>query len=250
MRIDLNADVDEGLDEVDAALIPLVTSANIACGGHAGDEVTMVRTVEQAHRHDVTIGAHPGYPDREGFGRRRMELSTDELRDTILVQLERLDSVVRHAGATIRHVKPHGALYNAAAADVDVAMLVADAIRALSPTLVLVGRAGSRLLDAGRAAGLPVAAEGFADRAYEPDGSLRPRDRAGAVFHEPAHVAEQAVSIARDRRAPLEAGGWVAVEADTICLHGDAPGAAASAVAVREALARAGIDVATFAQGG
>lgn len=243
MGIDLNADVGEGLDEVDAALLPLLTSANIACGGHAGDEETMARVVELALRHGVAIGAHPGYPDREGFGRRPMGLAVAELRDTVVDQLERLAGVARRARATIVHVKPHGALYNAAASDADVAAVVAEAVRASAPSLVLVGLAGSRLLEAGRAAGLAVAAEGFADRAYEPDGRLRSRDRAGAVHDDPARVAAQAVDIARDRRVALEAGGWLAVEADTLCLHGDTPGAVANALAVREALARAGVEV-------
>jgi 5-oxoprolinase (ATP-hydrolysing) subunit A len=243
VRIDLNADVGEGLDEVDAALIPLVTSASIACGGHAGEEATMTWAIDLALRHGVSIGAHPGYPDRVGFGRRRMELAAADLRATILGQLERLGDVARRAGAQVRHVKPHGALYNAAATDAGLAAVIAEAVRSFSPGLVLVGLAGSRLLDAGREAGLAVAAEGFADRAYEPDGSLRPRDLAGAVHHDPAIVAAQAVSIARDRRVAIEAGDWVPVEVDTLCLHGDTPGAAAKGLAVREALAGAGIEV-------
>ena len=241
VSIDLNADVGEGLDAADAAIIPLISSANIACGGHAGDERTMRTTVALALRHGVGIGAHPGYPDREGFGRRPLDISPGDLRASLLTQLEALAEVVAEAGGRIAHVKPHGLLYNEAAAQPALAELLADAVRAWDPDVVLVGLAGSQLLAAGRAAGLAVAAEGFADRAYEPDGSLRPRSRPGALHEDPATVAAQAVSIARDGRAPLPGGGWVAVSAETLCLHGDEPGAVRNARAVRAALADAGV---------
>ena len=241
VSIDLNADVGEGLDAADAAIIPLISSANIACGGHAGDERTMRTTVALALRHGVGIGAHPGYPDREGFGRRPLDISPGDLRASLLTQLEALAEVVAEAGGRIAHVKPHGLLYNEAAAQPALAELLADAVRAWDPDVVLVGLAGSQLLAAGRAAGLAVAAEGFADRAYEPDGSLRPRLRPGALHEDPATVAAQAVSIARDGRAPLPGGGWVVVSAETLCLHGDEPGAVRNARAVRAALADAGV---------
>ena len=201
----------------------------------------MRTTVALALRHSVGIGAHPGYPDREGFGRRPMDISADDLRASLLTQLEALAEVVAEAGGRIAHVKPHGLLYNEAAAQPALAELLADAVRAWDPDVVLVGLAGSQLLAAGRAAGLAVAAEGFADRAYEPDGSLRPRLRPGALHEDPATVAAQAVSIARDGRAPLPGGGWVAVSAETLCLHGDEPGAVRNARAVRAALADAGV---------
>ncbi len=239
--IDLNADVGEGLDAADEAILPLITSANIACGGHAGDLRTMRTTVELAVEHDVGIGAHPGYPDREGFGRRELDISEADLRGSLREQLQALGAVVAEAGASVLHVKPHGLLYNQAAADARLARLVAAVVAAWDPRVVLVGLAGSQLLAAGRAEGLAVAAEGFADRAYEPDGSLRSRTRPGAMHTDPVTVAAQALSIARDGWAPLEGGGTVAVRADTLCLHGDEPGAVANARAVREALARAGV---------
>jgi UPF0271 protein len=244
-RIDLSADVGEG-EVSDAELIPLMTSVNVACGAHAGDPETMRRTVELAARHDVAVGAHPGYPDREGFGRRDLALSDDELRETIRAQLAALDSIACSVGVGLGHVKPHGALYNRAAADPRLARSIAAIVLETLGPVVLVGLAGSALVVEGRAGGLPVAAEAFADRAYEPDGTLRPRSRPGAIHADPAAVARQAVEIARDGRVPLGADGSLAVEADTLCLHGDTPGAVANAVAVREALAAAGVEVRPF----
>lgn len=243
VSIDLNADVGEGLDAADAAITPLITSANIACGGHAGDERTMRLTVALALQHGVGVGAHPGYPDREGFGRREIDISDEGLRASLREQLDALAAVVREAGGRIGHVKPHGLLYNKAAADLALARLLAEVVAAWDPEVVLVGLAGSHLLEAGRETGLRVAAEGFADRAYEADGSLRPRSRPGALHEDPADVANQAVSIARDGRAPLESGGSVAVTAETLCLHGDEPGAVENARAVRAALAAAGVEL-------
>jgi 5-oxoprolinase (ATP-hydrolysing) subunit A len=243
VRIDLNVDCGEGLDDVDAAILPLVTSANVACGGHEGDARTMARTVELASRHGVAVGAHPGYPDREGFGRRPMSMSAEELEAEVVRQVAALDAVARGVGTRLRHVKPHGALYNLCARDALVAGSVAAAVRRAGEGLVLVGLAGSHLLEAGRVLGLEVAAEGFADRAYEMDGSLRSRSLPDAVHGDPSRVASQAVSIVRDGRAPLGGGRWVAVHAATLCLHGDHPHAVTNAAAVREALAAAGIAV-------
>ena len=176
-RIDLNADVGEG-EETDEALIPLVTSVNVACGAHAGDPETMQHTLEVAVRHGVAVGAHPGYPDREGFGRRDLDLSDAQLRATLAEQLLAIDAVARRVGVAIGHVKPHGALYNRAAADARLARSVAEVVLATLGPVILVGLAGSELVRQGRALGLPVAAEAFADRAYEPDGSLRSRSLA------------------------------------------------------------------------
>jgi UPF0271 protein len=241
-RIDLNADVGEG-EGTDAALIALVTSVNVACGAHAGDTETMRRTLEVAAGHGVAVGAHPGYPDREGFGRRDLDLSPAELRATLRQQLLALRAVALSAGVDVGHVKPHGALYNRAAADLELARRVAGIVLDTLGPVVLVGLAGSALLTAGRASGLPVAAEAFADRAYEPDGSLRPRTRPGAVLVDPAAVARQALAIALDGRILLEDGRSVTVDADTLCLHGDTPGALEHARVVREALASAGVEV-------
>lgn len=239
--IDLNADVGEGLDAADAAILPLITSANIACGGHAGDLRTMRTTVGLALEHGVAIGAHPGYPDREGFGRREIAITDSDLRASLLQQLRALDAVVDEAAGRIAHVKPHGLLYNRAAADPQLARLIAEVVGEWDSSVVLIGLAGSHQLAVGAEIGLVVVAEAFADRAYETDGSLRPRSRAGALLADPADVATQAVSIARDGRAPLEDGGWVRVAAETLCLHGDEPGAVDNARAVRAALADVGI---------
>jgi len=247
--IDLNADVGESFGPwaigADEALVPLVSSVNIACGAHAGDATTILRTAALAVRHGVAIGAHPGYPDLAGFGRRDLEMTTDELRATLVVQVGAVVAGARVAGAAVRHVKPHGAMYNRAAHDPVMAETIAMAIRDLDPALVLVGLAGSASIEAGLAAGLRVAREGFADRRYEPDGSLRSRRLEGALL-EPAEAAAQAVSIARKGIVIAMDGSSVRVQADTICVHGDSPDAVETAKAVRAALAGAGIAVAAL----
>jgi 5-oxoprolinase (ATP-hydrolysing) subunit A len=250
VRIDLNSDVGESYGHwvmgQDESLIPLVTSVNIACGAHAGDPSTMARTVALAAAAGVTIGAHPGYPDREGFGRREISLTTDQLEASILFQLGALDAFCRDAGVTMRHVKPHGALYNRAARDAGVARAVVRAVCRYNERLLLVGLAGSQLLETGRAAGLRVAAEAFADRAYEPDGSLRSRRYDDAVLPGPDVAAEQAVSIVVLGKAVAHDGANVRINADTLCIHGDTPGAPDYARAVREALEAAGVTVGPF----
>jgi 5-oxoprolinase (ATP-hydrolysing) subunit A len=250
--IDLNADVGESYGAWvmgdDERLLPLMTSANIACGAHAGDPTVMARTVALAARLGVAAGAHPGYPDRDGFGRRDLDMTGEELEASLLAQLGALTAIAGAAGVTLRHVKPHGALYNRAAADPAVAETVARAVRLVSDRLILVGLAGSAAIAAGRAAGLPVAGEGFADRAYEADGTLRSRRLPGAVHRDPAIVAAQALAIARERSVRTLDGSLVSVEADTICIHGDTPGAPALARAVRDALEAAGVAVQALAQ--
>jgi len=250
MRIDLNADVGESLGPWpmgdDERLIPLVTSVNVACGAHAGDPLTIERTIRLAVDHDVAVGAHPGYPDLVGFGRRDLDMTADELRASVVHQVGAVAAIARSLNAELRHVKPHGALYNRAARDPAVADTIATAIRRASPELVLVGLAGSALIDAGVAAGLRVASEAFADRAYEPDGSLRSRRRPGAILATPAAAAKQAVSIVRDGRVTAFDGSVVAVRADTICIHGDTPGAAEYVGAIRAALDKAGVTIAAF----
>jgi UPF0271 protein len=248
VRIDLNADVGEsfgawGLGD-DPALIPLLTSANVACGAHAGDPHTIERTVRLAAEAGVSVGAHPGYPDLAGFGRRDLEMTPAELEASIVHQVGGVLAFARDAGVELRHVKPHGALYNRAARDERVAASIASAIRRVSGGLILVGLAGSVALEAGRAAGLAVAAEGFADRAYEADGSLRSRRLAGALFEDPAEAARQALAIVREGRVRSHDGSFVAVRADTICIHGDTPGAVAIATAIRAAFADAGVELA------
>ncbi len=242
MAIDLNADVGEGLD--DALVLPFLTSANVACGLHAGDPSTMDETVERALSHGVRVGAHPGYADRERFGRVAIEMPAKEVERLVLFQIGALDGFVRSRGAHLSHVKPHGALYHAAGEFPDVARAIAEAVRRFRATLVLVGQAGSMLLEAGREAGLPVAAEAFADRRYQADGSLVPRGKPNALLTEPDAAAAQALSIAREGFVLAEDGTRVEVAARTICIHGDTPGAAVMARRIREVLQKEGVVVA------
>jgi UPF0271 protein len=250
--IDLNADVGEAFGPWpmgdDAALIPLLSSANVACGFHAGDPATIERTVRLAAASGVAVGAHPGYPDLAGFGRRDLAMPPAELEAAILYQVAAVAAFARDAGVELRHVKAHGALYNAAAHDEALAAVVARAVRRFSLDVVLVGLAGSALLTAGRAAGLRVAAEAFPDRGYEPDGSLRSRSLPGAVITDSAAIAARAVQMASDGRITTSDGSPITLAADTLCLHGDTPGAVEHARAVRAALAEAGIEVRAIAR--
>ncbi len=245
MTIDLNADVGEGMD--DEALLPYLTSANVACGLHAGDPSGMDATVALALAHGVRVGAHPGYPDRENFGRVRMEMPADAVEKLVLYQISALDGFVRSRGGTLTHVKPHGALYHAGAEFPDVARAIVEGVRRLRPSLVLVGPADSLLLEAGRDAGLTVAAEAFADRRYLPDGTLVPRGDPDALLSSPNEAAEQALSIVRDGLARARGGSPVAVRADTLCIHGDTPGAADFARRIHERFREEGIPIAALA---
>ncbi len=242
MKIDLNADLGEGLD--DAPLLPFLSSANVACGLHAGGPSVMDRTVALALERGVRIGAHPGYPDRENFGRTDMQLAPGELHSLVLYQLGALDALVRARGGALSHVKAHGALYNRAARDRALARAFAEAVRAFREDLVVVGLAGSVQLEEARSAGLPAAGEAFADRRYLPDGSLMPRAQPGSVLHDPAEVAEQALAIVRDGSVVASDGSRVAVSAQTLCLHGDTKGAVELAGAIRAALEGAGVEIA------
>ena len=240
--MDLNADVGEGMD--DRPLLPFLTSANIACGMHAGGPLIMDRTVSLALSRRVQVGAHPGYADRDNFGRTAVDLPLDELRALVLYQVAALDGFVRAHGGRLAHVKAHGALYNRAARDPTVAGAVAEAVRAFSTDLILVGLAGSMQLGAARLVGLRAAGEAFADRRYLPDGSLMPRSEAGAVLHDAKDAAAQAALIAREGQVIASDGSRVRVEAETICLHGDTKGAAAIARAVRDRLESDGVPIA------
>ena len=242
MPVDLNADVGEGMD--DAALLPYLTSANVACGLHAGDPAVMDATVERALARGVRVGAHPGYPDRENFGRVRMEMSSEAIEGLVLYQIAALEGFVRSHGGRLTHVKPHGALYHAGAQSPDVARAIAAGVFRAGADLVVVGQPGSRLLAAAREAGLPVAAEAFADRRYRADGTLVARGEAGALLTDPEEAAEQALHLARDRFVTAQDGSRVEVEADTICLHGDTPGAPGIARRIRERFRREGVAVA------
>lgn len=247
MKIDLNCDMGEGYGRWslgdDDALLPLVSSVNIACGSHAGDPTTMRQTLRLARSHGVAAGAHPGYPDLQGFGRRDMALSPDEVRDWVVYQLGALDAFARAEGMTLGHVKAHGALYNAAAINEALARAIAEAVASVRSDLILVGLAGSKLVDAGRAAGLRVAREAFADRAYEADGTLRSRRLHGALLPSPEAALAQTLSIVRDGVAFTVDGQAVPVLADTICIHGDTPGAKAFASQLRAGLAAAGVAI-------
>lgn len=230
--IDLNSDLGEGAGD-DAGIMTLVTSANIACGGHAGDPASMREALELAKRHGVAAGAHPGYEDRENFGRRELELPPEAVAALVERQVGVLAAVAESVGVVLRHVKPHGGLYNRAARDPVAAGAVADGVLRAGPRLVLVGLAGSELIAAGRRRGLAVAGEAFADRGYRPDGTLIPRGEPGALLGEAEAVA-QALRFAREGRA------------ETLCLHGDSPGALALAGSLRRALAGAGFRVAAL----
>ena len=245
--IDLNCDMGEGFGRweagMDAAVMPHVTSANIACGFHAGDSQVMHATVALAQQYGVAIGAHPSYPDLQGFGRRPMSLSPDEIYTLVLFQLGALHAFTVAARATLVHVKPHGALYNHAAHDRPTAEAISRAIVDFNPKLILVGLAGSTLVDAGSDYGLPAAREAFADRVYEPDGSLQNRRIVGAVRTEPDQVVAQALMIAGERRVKASDGSTISIDADTICLHGDGDRAAPLALAIRSGLHEAGVAI-------
>jgi UPF0271 protein len=241
MKIDLNCDLGESFGRYtlgdDAAIMPYITSANIACGFHGGDPGVMGATVRLAKQHGVAVGAHPGWPDLQGFGRRVMQLSPAEVEALVLYQIGALAAFAKAEGLALQHVKPHGALYNQAATEIELAQAIAQGVKRFSPDLVLVGLAGSRLVEAGKALGLRVADEAFPDRAYNPDGTLRSRREPGAVLDSPQQVAENALRLARE--GVRFAGRSLPVE--TLCLHGDHPGAVDNARLVRETLEANGI---------
>ncbi len=243
MKIDLNCDLGESFGRYilgnDAAIMPYITSANIACGFHAGDPSVMQATVRLAKQHGVNIGAHPGWPDLQGFGRREISFSAKEVEALVLYQVGALAAIARAEGAELRHVKLHGAFYNQAAVNAALAEAVARAVKRFRRDLVLVGLAGSSLVEAARGIGLSAASEAFPDRAYNPDGTLMPRSLPGAVLHDPAAVAENAVRLATEG---IRFGEKV-IFPDTLCLHGDNETAAENARLAREALAAAGIAV-------
>lgn len=241
-RVDFNCDLGEGAGD-DASLMPHISSASIACGWHAGDATTMRDTVALCRAHGVAIGAHPSYPDREGFGRREVAASPHEVHAMTLYQIGALDAFVRAAGARLQHVKPHGALYNVAARERAVADAIAQAVRDFDAQLVLFGLANSELTRAGEALGLRVAHEAFAERRYERDGTLTPRNRPEAVIGDVDLAAQQVAQMLASGRVATRDGGEVAIRADTICLHGDRPDAVAFAAALRRAIEAAGVKV-------
>jgi len=244
-RIDLNCDMGELpkaiADGTQEALMPSFTSINVACGGHAGDAQTMTTTIEQALRWKLAIGAHPGYPDRANFGRLEMNLSAQAISDSIYQQVRTLAEIAAHCGVQLTHVKPHGALYNQAVHNRQLAQAIADGVTRWRRDVALVGLAGSPMLNVFRDAGFSVAAEAFADRRYESDGTLRSRKHEDALIHDPAKASRQALSIAQQGTVTACDGSQVTVTAQTICIHGDTPGAPQIAAAVAKTLRDAGL---------
>lgn len=250
--IDLNADLGESFGAWhmgdDAGVMPWITSANVACGFHAGDPPIMRATVALCLEHGVAIGAHTSLPDLQGFGRREMKILPNDVYAQTLYQLGALHAFVRAAGTHLHHVKPHGALYNMAARDRALAHAIAAAVRDFNPTLILMGLAGGALVDAGRAAGLRVQHEGFCDRRYHADGSLTPRSEAGAVIEDVDAAVAQAVSIATAKETTTSDGTRVHIEADSLCVHGDRANAAAFAEHLHRALVDAGVRIVAAAR--
>lgn len=245
--IDLNCDMGEGAGS-DERIVPLVTSVNVACGFHAGDAATMRRTVRLARAHGAAVGAHPSFPDREGFGRRAVNASPEQVRDDVTYQVGALAAFCRAEGVPLVHVKPHGALYNLAAGDAALARAIAEAVRAVDPGLVVVCLAGSPMAGVVRALGLACAEEAFADRAYTAAGTLVPRSAPGAVLGDAALVAERALRFVRERSVVAADGTVVPIHAQTICVHGDTPGAERLAAAIRGRLDAEGIPVRPLAR--
>ena len=230
MKIDLNCDLGEGMDN-DEAIMPHITSANIACGFHAGDEKTMRETLQLAKRFGVNAGAHPSWNDRENFGRKEMNVSPQEAEKLVVEQIQILTVIAKEEGVTLSHVKPHGALYNQSAKDIELANAIARAVKRISVDLILVGLAGSKSMEAGRAMGLRVAAEGFPDRGYNADGSLMSRLLPGALIESPEDVARHAIELVKTGKM------------DTLCLHGDHLHAAENAKLLCVVLEKSGVEV-------
>ena len=242
VAIDLNADLGEG-DPHDDALLEVVSSCNIACGGHAGDAESMASTVRAAIANGVAVGAHPAYPDREGFGRASKFLSGGELYDSLTEQVTALADIAAQLGARLAHIKPHGALYNDAVRDEALADIIARVTSEAPGRSALVGMANTELEFAARRHGLEFIAEAFVDRAYEPDGTLVPRTEPGAVHADMNVATTQAVRLARDGETTARNGEVIEVPADTLCIHGDTPGAATTARAVRDVLESHGVEI-------
>jgi 5-oxoprolinase (ATP-hydrolysing) subunit A len=247
LRVDLNCDMGESFGAykigADEQLLEYVTSANIACGFHAGDPSTMRRTVRMAMAKQVAVGAHPGYPDLLGFGRRSLDTTPQEVYDMTVYQIGALAAFVKAEGGRLHHVKPHGALYNTAAREPKIAEAIAEAVYRVDPELILFGLSGSALIDAAQRIGLRVANEVFADRTYQADGSLTPRSEAGALINDEEAAVEQVLYMVREGKVRRLQGADVDISADTVCIHGDGANAVAFAKRLRESLQRAGIAV-------
>ncbi len=250
-KIDLNCDMGEsfgnytcGLDE---SVVPHISSANVACGFHASDPLVMEKTVALCKRAGVHVGAHPGFPDLVGFGRRQMQVSPDELRTMIIYQVGALKAFCEAAGLKLQHVKPHGAMYNMAGKDEVMARAICEGVRAVDPSLILLGLSGSKLIEAAKAIGLRAAREVFADRAYEEDGSLVARTKPGAMITDEDEAIARVVSMVTQHKVKAVTGREIPVEADSICLHGDSPKAVLFAEKISAALKAAGVTIAPMA---
>jgi UPF0271 protein len=246
-RIDLNCDMGEMpeaiRDGTQEALMPFLTSVNVACGAHAGDAEMMKATIEEAIRWKLAVGAHPGYPDRANFGRLELKMTPGEIADSVFEQVRTLAEIASGCGARVTHVKPHGALYNQAAKDREIARGIVDGVARWNRDVVLVGLAGSVMLPLFREAGFRVAAEAFADRRYDPDGSLRARKHDDALLRDPTAAARQALQILQQGSVTASDGSELAMNAQTICIHGDTPGAEKIAAAVAKALRQTGVEL-------
>ncbi len=251
-KVDLNSDLGESFGAytigLDSEVIPYISSANEACGYHAGDPLVMVETVAAAKAAGVAVGAHPGYPDLLGFGRRNMACSPKEVKAYVQYQLGALMAFTAAAGVKLRHCKPHGSLYNMAAKDLELALAVAGAVAEVDRDGILLGLAGSKLIEAGRRAGLRVACEVFADRAYQADGSLVPRSEPGAVIHDTEEAIARTVRMVTEGRVAAVTGEDVSIEAHSVCVHGDNPSAVAFVTSIRARLEAEGVTVAPIAE--
>lgn len=247
MRIDLNSDMGESFGAYtignDEAVLRSITSANVACGFHGGDPSVIRQTIHLAKAAGVAVGAHPGFPDLVGFGRRAMNVTPREAEDFVLYQVAAVAGIASAEGVKLQHVKPHGELFNMAAKDRGLADAIARAVAAFDSSLILFGLPGSEILRAGEAAGLRVAAEGFADRAYEADGSLASRRKPGTVLHDPDIVVARVLQMVRDRTVVALNGSTIRLDVDTICVHGDNPSAVELTCRIRSALQQAGVSV-------
>ncbi|WP_018001150.1 5-oxoprolinase subunit PxpA [Paracoccus sp. N5] len=248
MKIDLNSDLGEGYGAWkmgdDATMLGIVSSANVACGFHAGDPLTILATVREAAARGVAVGAHVSYPDRVGFGRRPMDVTHAELVADVIYQIGALQGICASAGTRVRYVKPHGALYNTIAVDPKQGAAVIEGIKAVDPALAMMGLAGTPILAQAAEAGLPTIAEAFADRAYRPDGQLVSRREPGAVLHDPEAVADRMLRLAIEGEIEAADGSTLRLRADSICVHGDSPGAVAMAGRIREVLLAGGVAIA------
>lgn len=247
LSVDLNCDLGEsyGIFKIgnDREVLKHITSANIACGYHAGDHNVMLETVKMAKAHDVGIGAHPGFPDLHGFGRREMKMSAKEIYNLTIYQIGALSAIAKACSTKVVHVKPHGALYNMAANDKSIADAVASAVADADPSLILFGLAGSSLVKAGNERGLQVAEEVFADRTYQPDGSLTPRTQSNAMIHDADLAISRVIRMIREGKVESVDGTDIEMKADTICIHGDEPQSLHFAVKLKAALMAEGIKV-------